>query len=302
MTTALPGLPNEMVLKIWSHVLEPKDVESFALVSKNIHALGNRFIEEHQRLKERFSFFSHREDSWGSPPADLLATIPLNPRVALYVDEICIDRWKTRWDDPTTIEPSECHLPYSEDTMRLFEAAVKTSALIPSDSECAEWISEIRGGDEDNILALIMSLLPNMRKFSLKSVTDEGCRLSQMIYRIGKSSVATALSRLTDVEIGWDDTDYIASDFDWVRKISSLKSVKTIKGRSVGLLEGVPDYCYWLSIPPKWSNVTSLHLHHCGIDDSNLLSISSVWETSKGFLTQLLGRIALSILSGYATL
>ena len=268
ITTALPGLPNEMVLDIWTHVLEPKDVESFALVSKNIHALGNRFIEEHQKLKKRFSFFSHREDSWGSPPADLLATILLNPRVALYVDEICIDRWKTRWDDPTTIKPSECHLPYPEDTMRLFEAAVKTSAFIPSDSESVEWISEIRLGDEDNILALIMSLLPNLRKFSFKDVTAVGWRLSQMVYQIGKSPVTTALSRLTDVEIGWDDTDYIASDFGWVKKISPLKSVKEIKGWGIGQLNGMYDY--WLPIPPKWSNVTSLHLHHCSIDDKKL--------------------------------
>ena len=264
MTTAVPGLPNEIVLEIWSHVLEPKDVESFALASKSIYALAYRFIEEHEMMKKRFSKFSHNDDRRGSPAANLLANILRSPRTAMYVNEILIDDWKIFWDMPATIVD---HLPYPEDTMQLFEAAVKTSAFIP-ESETAEWISEIRVGDEENILALILSLLPNVRKFCLRSVIDLGKRLSQMILQVGNSPAAKALSRLRDFELGLVNDDFIDIDFGWVEKISSLKSVDNIKGWGVGHLHGESDK--WLSIPSKWSNVTTLQLHNCNIDSQRL--------------------------------
>lgn len=267
MAEALPGLPNEIVLEIWSHVLEPKDVESFALASKSIYALAIRFIEEHQRLKNQFSVWYHPDVS---PAATFLALILLNPRVALYVDEVRIHDWKFGWDDPATQalnRPNECHLPYSEDTMQLFEGAVKTSAFI-AESEIAEWILEIANGDEDNIVALIISLLPKLKRLELENVTDQRIRLSQMIRQIGRSPAATALSRLKYVELGRDDTDSVTSDLDWVTDFSFLKSVKSIKGWGVGQLDGDPNH--WLSIPPKWSNVTVLHLHRCNVDHKRL--------------------------------
>ena len=48
MATAFSSLPTELITLIWSQVLEPKDVESFAVVSKRILAFACIFIEEHQ--------------------------------------------------------------------------------------------------------------------------------------------------------------------------------------------------------------------------------------------------------------
>lgn len=258
---SLSGLPTELISHIWSHVVQPKDVENFALMSRENYALGLKFIEEHQRLKKKYG-----DGVCGSPPAKFLAEILLNPRAALYVKKITIDGWRVKWDGPATLALHHarfCHMPYPEDTMQLFEEAVRTSAFIP-ESEGAGWVSEIGRGDESNILALIISLLPNVRRFMLIAVIDEGRRLSQMIRQIGKSPTATALSCLTDVELGWVDTEGVDIDFEWVEVFSSLKSVKDIKGWGVGQLDEESEY--WSSLPPRWSNVTSLQLHCCEIE------------------------------------
>ncbi len=271
MKPVFSGLPNELILQIWSHVLEPKDVESFALASRNVYALASKFIEEHRRLKNRYSVLYHAADLRGSRPAEFLAEVLLNPRAALYVDEIALYGWKLEWDDPATlplVDISDCHLPYPKDNMQLLEEAVKTSAFIP-ESEAESWISEIRAGDEGNILALIVSLLPNVKRFTLEGgLLHEGNRLPELIGRIGKSPVAAALSRLTDVKLGWTDTEIVCLDFAWVQTFSSLRSVKAIRGEGVGQFdEGLE---VWYSLPPRWSNVTNLHLDCCNIDFKRL--------------------------------
>lgn len=44
MAAAFSSMPSEMITLIWSHVLEPKDVESFDLVSKGVLALARKFL------------------------------------------------------------------------------------------------------------------------------------------------------------------------------------------------------------------------------------------------------------------
>lgn len=48
-------LANELIIGIWEYVLDPEDVESFALVSKRIYGLSSPFLLEHARLKRQFS-------------------------------------------------------------------------------------------------------------------------------------------------------------------------------------------------------------------------------------------------------
>ena len=65
-------LPNELVLCIWGYVIEPDDVESFALVSKRIYSLSSQFMNEHASLKRQYSkiWISYRQGNY--EPADLL--------------------------------------------------------------------------------------------------------------------------------------------------------------------------------------------------------------------------------------
>lgn len=195
MAAAFSSIPNELILQIWSHVLEPKDVERFALVSKKILALAP--LQEHHRLKDQFStlHFEDENDRRGSPPANFLADILINPRPALYVNKIWIKYWKIQWDHLPNVSSNmvtDHHLPYSQNSMQLFEEAVKTSAFIP-EPEIAEWISELHQGDERNILALIISLLPNLKSFEVLAGAGGEYRLAYMIRQISISRTTAAL-------------------------------------------------------------------------------------------------------------
>lgn len=267
MAPCYTELPNELIIEIWTHVLEPKDVESFALTRK-AYALAPKFLREHQRLKDEYSLLVSGENVQGISLAKFLEDILLNPRAALYLDEILLESWRAEWDKPTTLgwnNTNSRHLPYSEETMQLFEGAVKTSAFVP-ESEATTWITDIRNGDETSILALIMTLCPNVRSFEVDGMSGGGNRLSQTIRRIGKSPTGTALSRLTDVLIGWNDDGL--NDFNWVKTLTFLKSVKIIKGRLIGQLE--VGFDYWYSLPPRWSNITGLYLEACNTGHQQL--------------------------------
>lgn len=272
MAAAFSSLPKELIAQIWSHVLEPNDVESFARVSKTIYALGRKSIKEHQILKDRFSILHYKNENKRrhSRPAEFLADILMNPRAGLYVDQIWIEGWKDEWDDPATMvsnEATDFHQPYPEQTMQLFEEAIKTSVFIP-ESEATEWISEIRQGNETNILALMITLLPNVKTFGVERVAACEHRLSEMVRKIGLSASTKALSRLTEVAVGWSDMTMARNDFDWVKTFSSVKSVKTIQGSLVGQSTTGMEYCF--SLPPRWSNVKSLYLDGCNIENKQL--------------------------------
>lgn len=270
MAAAFSSLPPELIVLLWSHVLEPRDVESFALVSRNIFALAGNFLQEHKRLKNQFSilWYEHEGPRRGSSPANFLVDLLTNPRAALYVEQIGIEGYKRKWDNAANIPlnmSTNYHLPYPPQTMQLFEEAVKTSAFIP-DSEAAEWISEIRKGDERNILALTITLLPNVRLFGVDSVPAGGCRLAEMVRQIGLSQNSTALSRLTTVRVGWSDLG--GNDFNWVLHFSSLKTVKSIQGSLVSQSDTGMDYSF--ALPTPWSNVKSLDLDECSIKKKHL--------------------------------
>ena len=53
VAAGLLSLPNELLAIIWSHI--PRlDIESMSLVNRRVHRLGEKFIERHRRLKNRY--------------------------------------------------------------------------------------------------------------------------------------------------------------------------------------------------------------------------------------------------------
>ncbi len=179
-------LPNELIIGIWGYVIEPDDVESFALASKRIFGLSSQFVIEHASLKQRYSkiFIPWYEDgNYGA--ADLLEKILLNNRIVFYISIFWLSDWRLQWKEQTTPQA------YSKDTMALFEGAIRTSPFITG-SEAEDWITAIEKGNEDPIVALIIMRLTKIKEFRLReSNIDAGGYLLRTLERITQSSEAT---------------------------------------------------------------------------------------------------------------
>ena len=155
-------LPNELVIEVWGYVIEPEDVESLALVSKRIYSLAAPFVEEHTRLKQQYSKIRGPKYQTRNEAADLLKKMLLNPRIALYVNQLqihgCTDGWFSNW-----------LMSYSQDTIDLFKNAIQYSSSI-APSEVEDWIADIEKGDKDPIITLMV-----MRRTKLKKIELGGC-------------------------------------------------------------------------------------------------------------------------------
>ena len=177
----LSNIPNEIVSEIWSHIHEPGDVESFALVSKHIYDIGRPYVEEHNKLKKDFSLSKIGAEINTSAPAFLLKEVLCRPRVALYVTHLsigrCLRRWRYLGDDDDNDEetnddgdddewPNSDHVSYPDYVMALFIEATRKSTFVPPD-QVPHWIAAIEAGNEDPILALLSMLLPNLIEVTL---------------------------------------------------------------------------------------------------------------------------------------
>ena len=188
---------------IWEHVLEPRDVESFSLVSKHIYALGVPFVDEHKKLKREYSFLC--TNVCPSVPALLLKKILLWPRVGLYVTHLSIDDYQTRWDLPDDVIDEQLyfyHAPYSEDDMKLFIEAICRASSVPPE-EVEYWIRTIKEGDEDPILALLLLLFPNLCPITLLIDSDLSYQLPETFRRISETENSPFLMRLTTVNLNF---------------------------------------------------------------------------------------------------
>ncbi len=156
-------LPNELVIQIWGYVIDPDDVESFALVSKSVYGLAAPFLREHARLKQIWSRIRYPNKKSGSGAAVLLEGMLLNPRIALYVKELQITRWEVDWYDQEL--PG---LSYPRSAMDLFKEAVRSSSLI-APSEMGDWVRDIESVNDNPIMALTVMQLTNLRSFKLST-------------------------------------------------------------------------------------------------------------------------------------
>ena len=157
-------LPNEMISEIWGNIHEPEDVESFALVSKHVYAIGRPFVEEHNKLKKDFGFIEIGPDMDPCAPASLLKEVLLRPRIALYVTHLAFGRFRYEWDDSGDDGdewPKIDHVPYPDDVMALFIETIRKSSFVQR-NETPHWITSVEQGNEDPIVALLCTLLPNL--------------------------------------------------------------------------------------------------------------------------------------------
>lgn len=144
-------------------MLEPEDVESFALVSKRVYSVSKPFMMEHMRLKNQFSSIVFSWATLDNRPVELLKQILRNPRITFYIRQLQVHNWGA---EPVVHMIS---LANFEDTMAVFENAIQHSNFV-TPSEVEDWIRQVRGGNEDPVLALIIMRLIKLRSLSISAL------------------------------------------------------------------------------------------------------------------------------------
>ena len=267
---------NEIISEIWGNVLEPKDVESFALVSKLIYAVGRRFVEDHKNLKNKYSFIDLVSQTRASAPVFLLKDVLLRPRVAFYVTHLSINSYWTAWlnlkdnNDSDGDSGTYHHAPYPEEIMALCIEAVGKTSFVPR-NQVSRWIEKIRKGDEDPIRALLFLLLPNITTVTLVRDGIGGDLLQETIKRIAEAEKAMFLTRLITVFKSGDEDGGI----DCLNTFAALPSVQNLH---VSGMVTFPSERY-IYFTPGSANITNMTFENSGPDPRFYLGFS---KASKG--------------------
>lgn len=257
--TTFNDLPNELIVEVWRQVLDPKAVESFALTSKTVYALGRNVIQEHNELKAKFSSIDHYELHEGgyyelhegSDLVEALQILLLNSRAALYVRNVYIDRLGEEWGDVDDSE-QEDERSYSEDTMELFKHAIEDNPLI-SEDEVVSWLDAFAIEKENAIIPLIITMLPKLHSLALPHVYSAEALLFNMIKRIAECKNTEVLSLLREVRLLPGDMNR-PRGFDWIRTLAKLPSVKAIEAWDIAPNRTRVNHDY-----PKARRITDCH-------------------------------------------
>ena len=159
-------------------------------------------------------------------PAETLETLLQNPRIALYVRTISVDVYRSPCDYELT-----GYRPYSEDIMELLRQKVENTPFILED-EILGWLNALKSGDESAIIALILTMLPNVHSLNLPRSRSAEKFLFGVVKRIVERRDTEALSQLTKVKLLPDDS-ITFEEFDWVRTFATLPSVKAIEAQDI---------------------------------------------------------------------
>ena len=230
--TGFTDLPNELIVEVWRQVVDPKSVENFALSSKRIYALGGDFIEEHNELKAKFSSLPQYDSEPDSGPAETLKILLQRPRIALYVRTISVSEWGSPYDPEEDLDDAPRRdRPYFEDIKELLRQEVENTPFILED-EILDWLNALESEDEPAIIALVLTMLPNVHSLTLPRSRSAEKFLFGVVKRIVERQDTEALSQLSKVKLLSGDS-ITFEEFDWVRTFATLPSVKAIEARNI---------------------------------------------------------------------
>lgn len=264
----ISDLPNEIILMIW-HVVPIDDVYSFSTVSKNIYQLSRRLLPVHHRLKRDFSMVSNK-DKGGGVFAQTLKEVLKNPRAALYPSVLEVESWLLKWTKPHLgALDRDYDLKVSEGDLDLFEKVIRSTNIIEQDNH-EDWVEELRSGNEEPLIALLLMHLPNLVHISWKGVVGANVYTSEMLNAIAMKSKCFSLHKLADVAITHmaEESDLPYADIDLLRSFANIPSVEHIEGDGIASSAGDIE----LEPPPFSciSNATSLSFVNSNIDPKSM--------------------------------
>ena len=136
-------LPNEIIIQIRDFVIEPQDIESFALVSKRTHVFSTPYVDEHAFLR---LLFSRIRISPTNRSADLFVQTFQDPRAKFYFRDLQTEKWPYPWRCPRYCRPLRAIIADLESALEEFARCldkVSTKGLLEG----------VRDGEEGQFLA-----------------------------------------------------------------------------------------------------------------------------------------------------
>ncbi len=236
MATLL-DLPNEIILQIIEHTV-PDGIESLSECNKRIRHLATEALFQHEQDNWFYSLVRITEltdlDDAESDPLDLLEDILRTPHLALYPRNVFIGEWWERYavhssDPEGTIEDIDDELKV------LIRQALENCPYVSSD-EVDAWSSDIERGNADATMALLLTLLPNVRHIYLWDKWFVGDHCWDMLNRITEAphkkdilKNSLAFRNLAQVEISTHLRTDTPEEADFLRRFAGLPSLTKLR-------------------------------------------------------------------------
>lgn len=242
-----------------------------------------------------YSIFETGQYTRASALAFLLKDILLRPRVALYVTHLSIGHDEIQWqnsddgdddDDRYSMEWLEDgHILYPNDDMALFIKAIQRASFVPR-NEVEYWITDVKKGNEDSMLALLPLLLPNLTKISLVGQSDYAKQTSEparIFQRIAAAENRIFLTRLTTVDLHIEDPrEDSFVPWKWLRILTTLPTVQSVHVKRMHHMD-YAAYCDLdnerQTLVSRTSNITELTFIESGLGPK---SVFRLLESIKG--------------------
>ena len=256
---------------IWN-CAEVEDIYNFSTISKRVYYLVREALREHCKLSRRLSTISNVRTRRGEPGlfGPILKEILLNPRAARYPSLLEIGTYKFRWDN----EGEHARRMVPESDLELFKQAVRANIDYEYNGMEDDWFASIDEGDEEPLIALLLLLLPNLRRVRLDSVVESCLCIEQALRTIMDHENSASLRKLHTVDLrcaAITDGDFLG--FNLVRLIGALPSLTQICGLGVGTCP--EDLFYTPDLIMYPTNVTSLRFLRCCVNPKSLFDFLS---------------------------
>ncbi|KAI9879070.1 MAG: hypothetical protein M1830_009711, partial [Pleopsidium flavum] len=271
----IANLPLELVQLILSYT-QRKDLVILSCVCKSLQRLMVPLL--YQEVRWTWDTAAGR-----NPPIHLLLrSILERPTLASYIEHI-----EFRGSQPPSVWTREDHMELKADEWKLVTDVI-CAAQLPSEEL---WIRELKKGNADAFVALLISQLANLQSLELgfefqKDSRFVGIMLKQMLFSSSPTAMLSSFSRLQRVACCTDfatgehactDCEYngrfwpIPIDFDQILALFYLPSIQ-----SITVFMPDPDDFAWPSERPYTSTLTSLVLHHSEAKEETLEQLLSV--------------------------
>ena len=269
-------LPTELLRQIVDCVA-PNDLDNFMLYDERLREVaGSNFLLQHENYKRDLQRIEH---SWKHLTPyeleELLEMFLAVPSLADYVKKMVINPWKMRWKEEDTVShwvppvPSDTHLPYSDSVMRAFEEAINNSNSIPF-GEKEHWISTIKTGNQNPIVALLLSRLHYLTYLELVLGDREDLFVLKTLKGIVKDSCSSSLSQLREVKVS--GSARLTHRLELATACFALPSIVSV--RAYSLVEGPLDSTETTSeMVPRSSCVRDIEINNCRLSHDTLLDL-----------------------------